>query len=91
MKDEGDLEPQAVIGPNAILNCAPALRAVGGDDLARRLYAEAGVLDMLDHPPQRMVPQTEVAALHRAIATGLPPETADRVRNRCVWEMAPWG
>ena len=64
------------VGPNAILQCVPALASIGGEDLTRRIFAEAGLSRMLDAPPAGMVPQDEVFALHRAIAEGLPPDQA---------------
>lgn len=79
MKDDGAFCAQARVGPNAILQCAPALAALGGQDLTRRIYADAGLSRMLDTPPDTMVRQDEVFALHRAIADGLPPDQAARV------------
>lgn len=79
MKDDSAGGRQARVGPNAIVQCAPALAALGGQDLTRRIYADAGLLRMLDTPPDSMVPQDEVFALHRAIADGLPPDQAARV------------
>lgn len=68
-----------LVGPNAILQCQPALMSLGGEDLTRRIYAEAGLSGLLDSPPQAMVPQDEVFALHRAIMDGLTPEEGARV------------
>jgi divinyl protochlorophyllide a 8-vinyl-reductase len=79
MKDGALGVAQARVGPNAILQCAPALAALGGEDLTRRIYADAGLSRMLDMPPENMVPQDEVVALHRAIADGLPPDQAAQV------------
>lgn len=68
-----------VVGPNAILQCQPALMTLGGEALTRRIFAEAGLSRMLERPPDSMVPQDDVFALHRAIADGLAPQQAARV------------
>ncbi|WP_167853528.1 bacteriochlorophyll 4-vinyl reductase [Roseovarius aestuariivivens] len=78
MRDFSDTS-RAVIGPNAILQCRPALEALVGPALTRRTFAKAGLSRYLDDPPSAMVPQTEVTALHRAILEGLSQPEAERV------------
>lgn len=56
----------AVIGPNAITRMAEALTAAGGDALCRQIFARAGLSAHLATPPLRMVPESDVASLHRA-------------------------
>ncbi|MEQ9261073.1 MAG: bacteriochlorophyll 4-vinyl reductase [Roseovarius sp.] len=65
-----------LVGPNAILQCREALEARGGPELARRIFAEAGLRAALDTPPDEMVPAEEARVLHMAIRAGLPPEAA---------------
>lgn len=68
--------PPAKVGPNAVTQTAAALRAAGGEALARRVFAAAGQTDLLDHLPAHMIDQRHPAALHRALAETLPPEQA---------------
>lgn len=53
-----------LIGPNAIIRVAEALPARVGDALTRELFERAGLLRHLLQPPQDMVPEAEVLALH---------------------------
>lgn len=55
-----------VIGPNAVTRMAEALRASGGETLCRRIFIRAGLSHYLATPPTRMIPETDVAILHRA-------------------------
>ena len=55
-----------VIGPNAVTRMAEALRASGGESLCRRIFIRAGLSHYLATPPTRMIPETDVAILHRA-------------------------
>ena len=72
----GDHVADHVIGPNAILQTAHALRAEGGEALTRQVFASVGLVDMLDHPPADMVDQASAAALHCAVARLLPDDRA---------------
>lgn len=64
------------IGPNAVIQVAAALRAAGGDPVARRVFADAGLERLLDKPPTGMVEERLVARLHRTLFASFPPETA---------------
>lgn len=64
----------ARIGPNAVTRLAEALGAA-----APAVFAAAGLAHRLATPPDSMVPEAEVTALHRALRAGLAPEAADRV------------
>lgn len=75
----GDHLAEYVVGPNAILQTAEALRSDGGETLTRHVFASAGLEDMLDHPPADMVDQASAAALHRAVARLLPASRAKAV------------
>lgn len=57
----------ARIGPNAILRVAESLTAAGDLDDRARVFASAGIAHYLAQPPQQMVEEGEVAALHRAL------------------------
>ncbi len=69
----------AVVGPNAILQTAAALRAFGGEAAARAVFASAGLGDRLAHPPADMVPEAEVRRLFDAVLSDLAPPDADAV------------
>lgn len=59
------------VGPNAVTRVAEALAEEHGEQLARAVFASAGLLGWLDHPPGAMVPEADVAALHRALVAEL--------------------
>jgi divinyl protochlorophyllide a 8-vinyl-reductase len=54
----------ALIGPNAIIQMVEALRTVWGPEATRALLDSVGIAVYADAPPQRMLPQMQVAALH---------------------------
>lgn len=56
-----------VIGPNAITRMAEALTASGGEPLCQRIFGLAGLMSHLATPPTRMIPESDVALLHRAV------------------------
>jgi divinyl protochlorophyllide a 8-vinyl-reductase len=58
------LHPQAQIGPNALIQMVEALRIVWGPEETRSLLASLGLGHYADAPPQHMMPQEQVAALH---------------------------
>ncbi|ABM62390.1 bacteriochlorophyll 4-vinyl reductase [Halorhodospira halophila] len=70
---------EARIGPNAILQVAAALRALEDEETARRCFDAAGLSRWFEHPPEEMVPETTVAALHQRVRRELGPERAERV------------
>lgn len=59
------------IGPNAIVRVAEALAERHGEDITLSVFTRAGLPGWLDHPPTAMVPETDVAALHRALLAEL--------------------
>jgi divinyl protochlorophyllide a 8-vinyl-reductase len=59
------------VGPNAIIRVAEALAEEHGEAVARAVFGAAGLSGWLDHPPGAMVPEADVAALHRALIAGL--------------------
>lgn len=69
------------VGPNAILQSMEVLTEFGGEALTRRVFRAADLLPLLEAPPQKMVPQSEAAALHRAILQELPDDIAYRVSS----------
>ncbi len=60
------------IGPNAVTRLAEAAEAALGPDATRALFAAAGLTRHLDAPPERMVAEGDVVALHRALARAHP-------------------
>jgi divinyl protochlorophyllide a 8-vinyl-reductase len=63
------------IGPNAITRVAEAL----GPARARQVFRRAGLAAYLEAPPQAMVDEREVTALHVALRTDLGEAEARRV------------
>lgn len=55
------------IGPNAILQVMAVLRAGPGEGACRAVLAQAGLARYADVPPQGMVDEAQVQALHRAL------------------------
>jgi divinyl protochlorophyllide a 8-vinyl-reductase len=72
----------ARIGPNAITRVAEVLRAQRGEAVAAALFRAAGLLPYLAEPPQAMVDEAEVAALHRVLHQQLGTEAAREVARR---------
>jgi divinyl protochlorophyllide a 8-vinyl-reductase len=75
-----------VVGPNAVLQLAAALREEGGDILAAEVFGAAGQAALLEAPPRAMVDEAVPAALFhlhprraRAIAAAAGRRTADYV------------
>lgn len=60
------IRPDGAIGPNAVTRMTQALRALGDDTLCRRIFVRAGLAHHLAAPPTRMIPESDVAVLHRA-------------------------
>ena len=69
----------ARIGPNAITRVAEALRASEGDAAALALFGRAGLVAYLEQPPASMVPEADVARLHRLLRDALPGTTARKI------------
>lgn len=67
------------IGPNAITRVAQALRVRHGTPFAERVYERAGLLPLWHHPPEQMVPEGDVRALHLAMRAELPAADAAAV------------
>lgn len=64
------------IGPNAVIQLGEALRPRIGADAARRLYERAGLSAWWIWPPERMVPEADVARLHDTVRATLDPALA---------------
>lgn len=67
------------IGPNAITRFAEALEARCGAGMTARVFAHAGLTHHLRCPPEAMVAEGDVVALHRAARALLPPEVLETV------------
>jgi len=57
----------ARIGPNAVLRVAEALRAGSDPEAVSRVFSHAGLSHYLHAPPEEMVDEREVTALHQAL------------------------
>ncbi len=68
-----------LIGPNALIQTAAALRALEGEEACRRVFARARLEARLAQPPGAMVPAAEAARLMAGLAGSLPPDRAAAV------------
>lgn len=59
------------IGPNAIIRAAEALTALESPSLTTAVFRQAGIERYLAGPPEHLVPEAEVAALHIATHAAL--------------------
>lgn len=73
----------ARIGPNAITRMAEALDEAVGPSATHRLFAACGLGHHLDAPPEHMVDERDVAALHAVVDAAL-----DRHHARAVCRSA---
>jgi divinyl protochlorophyllide a 8-vinyl-reductase len=71
----------ARIGPNAIIRVGEALTSLKGREAAERIFAAADLSPYLTTPPEQMVPETEVIALHQALRAELAVDAAARVAH----------
>lgn len=62
------------IGPNAVTRLAEALDALRGQAETVAVFARAGLTERLLAPPERMVDEAEVIALHAALRARLPEQ-----------------
>lgn len=74
-----DTPPSGRIGPNAIIRTAEALAAHVDAGTRDRIFADAGLAAYLTSPPDAMVAEAEVVALHRAVRATLAPAVGDAV------------
>lgn len=63
---EGETARLGLIGPNAITQMAGALSDACGAPLRRDIFEDAGLARYLCAPPTHMIPEDDVARLHRA-------------------------
>jgi divinyl protochlorophyllide a 8-vinyl-reductase len=69
----------ARIGPNAVTRLAEALEAAVGSGGAEGVFRRAGLAHRLRAPPERMVAEEEVIALHAALRASLPAAQAEAI------------
>lgn len=73
---------RSVVGPNAVIQLAGALRDADGLDGARRVFGASGVLDLLVAPPREMVDETVASGLFDALWRTFPSDRASKI----AWE-----
>lgn len=66
----------ATVGPNAVIQLGEALALTGDHALARRIYAQAGVVQWLHDPPTAMVDEVPVAQLFKAVTDCMTRDAA---------------
>ena len=75
---QGTTEPSR-IGPNAILRVAESLGELFDTQTRARVFEGAGLARYLERPPQEMVDEREVTALHQSLRATLGVEQARRI------------
>ena len=63
--------PDALIGPNAIIQVAESISSRLGPDKLDRVMHAAGLDRFINSPPEHMVSELDVANLHRAVAANV--------------------
>ena len=72
-------QASARIGPNAVTRLAEALVAVRGAGGASAVFGRAGLAHRLSSPPERMVEEAEVIALHAALRETVSTAEAEAI------------
>ena len=67
------------IGPNAILQVVAALRARHGETVTLGVLSRAGLASVIEHPPEHMVAERDVIALHGSVRRELGTDAARAV------------
>jgi divinyl protochlorophyllide a 8-vinyl-reductase len=67
------------IGPNAILQVIAALRKRHGEAVTLEVMSRAGLAALIEHPPEHMVAERHVIALHGGVRRALGPQAAQTV------------
>lgn len=67
------------VGPNAVIQLAEASRLSGFAALAERAFASSGHADWFTTPPDEMLEEGEVAAVHEALWREAPADVARRL------------
>jgi divinyl protochlorophyllide a 8-vinyl-reductase len=75
----GAANADGMVGPNAIIQIAAALRAAGGEAKARQVFAAANLTALLSTPPEHMVDQAVAGCLHDALRNTIPGPEAERI------------
>ncbi|MEE4236384.1 MAG: bacteriochlorophyll 4-vinyl reductase [Anderseniella sp.] len=84
---------EALIGPNAIIQVAGAIRSQHDAARLDEVMQQAGLAHYVAKPPSSMVPETEVATLHRAVAGLIPAPQGEAImreagRNTALYLLA---
>lgn len=74
-------DPAARIGPNAVIRMGEALTDRLGRTEALRVFTAAGVAPWLDAPPDAMVDEACVTALHRVLRDTVDADTAAAISH----------
>ncbi|MBE1236055.1 bacteriochlorophyll 4-vinyl reductase [Phaeovibrio sulfidiphilus] len=76
------LEMSGRIGPNSVIQVRRALEALASPDDIRQVFEKAGLAGYLVALPEKMIPEGEVIALHRALREVLDPAVCEQVMRR---------
>jgi divinyl protochlorophyllide a 8-vinyl-reductase len=83
----------ALIGPNAIIQVVEAIRPKPGTARLEDVMQKAGLAHYIAAAPSSMVPEDEVARLHWAVASLIPPPQGEAImreagRNTALYLLA---
>lgn len=73
--------PSGVVGPNAVIQLAEAMRAAEGEAATQHLFASAGQSALLDAPPEAMIDERIPRALFDAFWRAWPADVARAVSD----------
>ncbi|MDO9707474.1 bacteriochlorophyll 4-vinyl reductase [Paracraurococcus lichenis] len=87
---DGGIAPGGRIGPNAIIQAAAALDAALSVAEVDALFAEAGLARYRRAPPDGMVEEREVTALHRVLRARLPEDRLAALVREAGWRTGDY-
>lgn len=68
--------PEGLVGPNAVIQLAAALRDLMGPGAGERVFAQTGYPALFEQPPDEMTDQAIASALLNGVWDTLPPDQA---------------
>lgn len=81
-QDHEKLQMSGRIGPNSIIQVHKALGVLASAADTVAVFEKADLAGYLKALPEKMIPETEVIALHKALRDTLSPEVVDQVMRR---------
>jgi divinyl protochlorophyllide a 8-vinyl-reductase len=79
-----------LVGPNAVIQLATAMDMAGAKRLADDVFQSAGHAAWRARPPEEMIPEADVRAIHAALWRIAPPDLAIRLVTDAGWRTADY-